>query len=720
MLRARRPPWVVDNSKRQRGNYCDFRFRFATPFGAHDHEAFGTADMVLPARAETQGGPVRYKKIPCALSASCFLLFPVCLAWATPPQSSAPGALPFISPIFGDNMVLQRNKEDAIWGWSDPGDVVRVSIAGKSASGTAGADHRWQVKIRPPAAGGPYTVTISGHEKAELHNVLVGDVWLCTGQSNMVFSLHGALNGDEEVKKANDSDIRFFTVAQHAAYHPSGVVNGNWQVVSPDTAGRLSAVAYYFARRVQRDIHVPIGLVVDAVGGTPAEAWTSAAALAKLKVYDEPLAELARLSAQGGPEYGNYVMHWYDQYDLGLKGDWARPDLNDTSWKTATLQNAFDELDVQDTPAVVWFRREINLPNPVPAGRAMLFLGIVDRMDTAYINGKEVGGSAWVENPRAYPISAGILQPGRNVLAIRVFKTKPQGGFLSKPEDIHLMLGDKTNIHLAGPWKVEIGIDARPPHPLPLSYENWPVIPSVLYEGMLTPVAPLSITGAIWYQGEANAVRGYEYRKVLPVMIGDWRRLFGQGDFPFYIVSLPAFKPRSSTPVDGDEWAETRESQAVTAATVSHSCLAVTIDTGEAGNIHPKEKVPVGDRLAFCALAKYYDKKVPYTGPTVTKIDRLPGAIRLHYAHTDGALASKGPLTDEFQIAGDDRKWAWADARIHGDTIVVSSPQVPHPKEVRYAWQSNPPATLYNQAGLPAVPYRSDKWPGVTDSHRPY
>jgi sialate O-acetylesterase len=294
-------------------------------------------------------------------------------------------------------------------------------------------------------------------------------------------------------------------------------------------------------------------------------------------------------------------------------------------------------------------------------------------------------------------------------VAIRVFKTKATGGFLSKPEDIHLTLGDKTNVSLAGSWKAEIGIDARAPHPLPLSYENWPVIPSVLYQGMLAPVAPFSISGTIWYQGEANAVRGYEYRQVLPLMIADWRKFFGQGDFPFYVVSLPAFKPRSDSPVDKDDWADIRESQALTAADVKNSCLAVTIDTGEAGNIHPKDKAPVGNRLAFCALAKYYKEKIPYAGPSVTKVDRMADAIRLHYANADGGLVSKGPLTGEFQIAGDDRKWVWADARIHGETVLVSSPQVTHPKEVRYAWQANPPATLYNEAGLPAVPFRSDR-----------
>jgi len=359
------------------------------------------------------------------------------------------------------------------------------------------------------------------------------------------------------------------------------------------------------------------------------------------------------------------------------------------------------------------------LPDALPAGRAMLYLGEIERMDTVYINGKPVGGSAWVENPRVYPVSS-ALKPGKNVIAIRVLKTKPDGGFLSKPEDLRLVLGNQSSIPLAGQWRAKLSVDARPPQPLPIAYENWPIMPAVLYEGMLAPIAPLSLTGVIWYQGEQNSPRGYQYRRVLPVMIADWRSLFAQGNFPFYIVSLPAFTKHSPDPVDGDDWTETRESQAMVASTVPNSCLAVTIDTGDPDNIHAKEKQPVGDRLALCALAKHYGKNVVYSGPTLESAERLPGSVRLHFAHTDGGLVVKGDKLGEFSIAGDDRRWVWADARIDGDTVVVSSPVVPNPTQVRYAWQSNPVAALFNGAGLPAAPFRTDTWPGKTEGHRPY
>jgi sialate O-acetylesterase len=667
-----------------------------------------------------------FKLIRPLVAAASILLALSCSALAqnTPGMSPIPPQVlktqPFVSPIFGDNMVLQRGKANTIWGWSEPGDHIQVQIGEQAASAIAGADRRWQVTIQPPPAGGPYTIKITGHETVELHNVLVGDVWLCGGQSNMGLPLQFARNGAEDVKTANYPEIRFFSVEGHPAYLHSDVIAGSWKAVSPETAGRLSAVGFYFARKVQNEIHVPIGMVVDALGGTPAESWTSAEALRPLHDFDIPLAELQRLASEGALEYGNYVMHWYDRYDIGLKGNWAAPDLDDSSWTPVDIPGGFKELGVPETPALAWFRREIVLPDKLPAGMPLLFLGSIERMDTVYINGRSVGGSAWVENPRVYPLFGAVLKPGKNVIVIRVLKTKPDGGFLGKPDELHLMLGDKSIIPLAGKWKGKLSLDARPPQPLPIAYENWPVMPAVLYEGMLKPIAPLSITGALWYQGEQNSPRGFQYRRILPVMIADWRKLFGQGDFPFYIVSLPAFKPRSATPVDGDEWTETRESQALTAASVPNSCLAVTIDTGDADNIHAKDKQPVGERLALCALANHYGKKVVDSGPTLKSVDRHPGAIRLHFAHTDGGLVVKGTKLEEFAIAGEDRKWYWADAQIKGKTILVSSPLVPSPKEVRYAWQSNPAATLFNGAGLPAGPFRTDTWPGITESQRPY
>ncbi len=636
---------------------------------------------------------------------------------ASAATESIAAPLPFVSPMFGDNMVLQRGKANAIWGWAKPGETVRVEIAGQVASAVAGNDGRWQTEIQPPAAGGPYTAKIDGSQSVELQNVLVGDVWLCGGQSNMELAVGMTRHGEDEIKAADHPNIRFFIVKQHSAYSPAKTPEGKWEVCSPKTVaagGGFSAVAYFFGRRLQNELHVPIGLVQDCVGGTPAETWMNPASLHKIKDFDTQLAEVDRLRARGGPEYGNYIMHWYDEYDVGLKGKtWAATDLDDSGWKKVQIPGGFQELGVADVPSVCWFRKEIMLPDPLSAGKATIFLGSIEKMDTTTINGQWVGASSWVENPRVYVINKGVLKPGRNVLTIRVFKMKADGGFLAKPGTLRLVLGDKSEIPLAGEWKGAVSVDARPPHPMPLGFENYPTMPSVLFEGMIEPVAPLGITGAIWYQGEANADRAYQYRSLLPAMIGDWRDAFGQGDFSFYIVSLPAFMHRRNNPGD-DAWAELREAQAMTARSVANSGLAVTIDTGNPDSIHPRDKIEVGERLARVALAQHYGEKIPYSGPTFTHAENLPGVIKLHFDHVDGGLVVKGEELGEFSIAGEDRKWYWADARIEGDAVIVSSVKVPQPKAVRYAWQSNPLATLFNGAGLPAGPFRTDDWAGLT------
>jgi sialate O-acetylesterase len=658
--------------------------------------------------------PLGFLAVAALLSAAGLLPAIASAAGAEPAQ------LPFVSPMFGDNMVLQRGKTDRIWGWTEPGKTVHVEIAGRAATAVAGPDGRWEAQIQPPPAGGPYSVSITGPQSVVLHEVLVGDVWLCGGQSNMALGLGVTRDGAKEVAAANHPEIRLYRVEQHPSYSRTANPEGQWQICSPETAGKngfggFSAVAYFFARRLQEDLHVPIGVIQDCVGGTPAETWMSPETLAGMADFSAAIKEMDRLRGLGGPEYGNYIMHWYDEYDAGSKGDaWAATGFDDSAWKTVHLPGGFAELGVSDTPSVCWFRKEIVLPDPLPPGKAVLYLGVIEKMDTAYINGKWVGASSWVENPRVYWIADGLLKPGKNLLTVRVFKLKPDGGFLVKPEDLRLELGDKTKVPLAGEWKGAVSVDARPPHPLPLGFENYPTMPTVLFQGMIEPVAPLAIEGAIWYQGEANADRAHQYRTLLPAMIGDWRRVFGQGDFPFYIVSLPAFMHRRDAPGD-DAWAELREAQAMTARSVTNSGLAVTIDTGDPDNIHPKDKRIVGERLALCALAGAYGEKVAFAGPTFTSAEAVAGAMRIHFRNADGGLVAKGGKLEEFSVAGADRKWSWADARIDGNAIVVSSSMVPEPRAVRYAWQSNPAATLYNGAGLPAVPFRSDDWPGMTD-----
>ena len=286
-------------------------------------------------------------------------------------SGSAHAALPFVSPMFGDNMVLQRGKPDSIWGWSQPGDAIQIEIAGHKAKATAGADGRWLAKIEPPAPGGPYTLKIDGAQHVEFREILVGDVWLCGGQSNMELPVERTRNGAQEIAAANHPEIRLFKVPSHPSYSPTLTPQGRWKICSPQTMaedGGFSAVAYFFAQKIQSETHVPIGLVEDCVGGTPAEAWTSAATLRTLKDFDAQLAEIERLKAKGGTEYGNYIMPWYDEFDTGQKNNWPAAGFDDASWKAVQIPGGFAELGVPDAPAVCWFRKEIVLPDPLPAG----------------------------------------------------------------------------------------------------------------------------------------------------------------------------------------------------------------------------------------------------------------------------------------------------------------------------------------------------------------
>jgi sialate O-acetylesterase len=624
--------------------------------------------------------------------------------------------LPFVCPIFGDDMVFQRDKPNAIWGWSTPGDVVRVDIQGHSGSAVADAFGRWSVFMAVPPVGGPYEVQIHGqHQDRVLRNVLVGDVWLCGGQSNMYLGVGATRNGAQEIKTADHPDLRLFIVGQHVAYAQAKGVSGAWKVCSPKTlgeggAGGFSAVAYYFARRLQDQLHVPVGLVEDCVGGSTAESWMSTASLAVAGEFRPQCLELERLRAAGAPEYGSFLMHWLDKYDVGLKNEpWFSPGLPDADWAQPDVPGEPLTTGVGMEPGVCWFRRDVTLTAAQVATDAKIFLGSIDKMDTTYVNGAWVGASSWVENPRAYRIPAALLKPGTNLIAVRVFTVKPIQGFLDKPEVLRIQLGDGTSLPLSGKWKARVSVDPRAASPLPLDLENYATMPSVFHEGMIAPLTRLALSGVIWYQGEANTAHAVQYRALLPALISDWRTDFGQSALPFYIVSLPAYMKRKAEPGD-DGWAELREAQAFTAAHVSNSLLAVTIDTGEADNIHPKDKKVVGERLALCALQGHYKVSVVASGPTFSSLERLPGSLRLHFQHTDGGLVVHGTQLGEFSLAGEDGQWHWADARIVGDSVVVASPLVRDPVAARYAWQGNPLATLFNGAGLPAGPFRTDSW----------
>ena len=423
---------------------------------------------------------------------------------------SAP--LPLLAPLFSDYMVLQRGQPNSVWGWTRPGQQVRVSVDGNGVAAIAGADGRWQARLDPPSSGGEHVISVDGPEHLEVHHVLVGDVWLCGGQSNMEFGLPGAKDGPHEVNAANDPEIRLLTVASHVSYSPSSLLKGAWRECSPQSVaefGGFSAVAYYFGRKVQAETGVPIGLIQDCLGGSPIESWMDPRTLQARGDFDRPLAELGRLRAAGGPAYGSYLMHWLDEFDIGIKPtSWADPALDDRKWIPVELLHGFERFGLQHAPAVVWFRTEVILPATRPTGDALLELGVIEKMDTAFVNGHWVGASSWVENPRRYGVPASLLHPGRNVIAVRVFKVTSTTGFLSAPDRIRMTVPGVGDFRLDGSWKARLGVDASPPHPMPIGFENYPTMPSVLYLGMIRPLAPVALAGVLWYQGEANTLLG--------------------------------------------------------------------------------------------------------------------------------------------------------------------------------------------------------------------
>jgi sialate O-acetylesterase len=610
-------------------------------------------------------------------------------------------------------MVLQRDRPNTFWGWTTPGSRVRVSVGGRRAEGVAGIDGKWTARLKPPKVGGPYTLLFEGPSRVELKDVLVGDVWLCAGQSNMEMGIGLVNGGPVDAAEADEPQIRLSMAPHQVAYSPVAVNPLEWKVCSPLTITQggwagFSAVGYHFGRELQRKLNVPIGLVQIAWGGTSAEAWTREAALRPLRDFEEGLNQVA--AARGRtPVFGTYVEHWLADNEPGVREGWHRPEAADAGWKTMDLPGTVKP------QGATWFRRVIDLPDG--EGPAYLNLGKITETDTVWINGHLVGTGSFEWFTRRYPIPAGVLRPGANTIAIRLFNPRADGTFLSPKEDLSVELSGNRRFALGGAWKVRTGVETKDIKTPPREIQPYPTMPAVLANGMVTPLMPMAIRGAIWYQGEANSGRGYQYRTLLPAMISDWRKGFGQGDFPFYIVSLANYQARRPNPGD-DHWAELREAQALTAARIPRSGLAVTIDVGDADDIHPKEKKTVGQRLALNALAKEYGLGVEYSGPVFRSQSSEGDCLRLRFTHAKRLAIKPVDGRSGFAIAGEDRKWQWATARIEGDSVVLSAPGVLRPVAARYAWEMNPVSTLTNGANLPAHPFRTDDWPMVSQGSK--
>ena len=653
-----------------------------------------------------------------------------------------------LTPLFSDNMVFQQSCKAPVWGKAAPGAVVTVTPSwnGKSYRATAGPDGHWSVKIDTPKGSfKKYSVTISDGDPLVLQNVLVGEVWLASGQSNMqmpVESWRAVRTNQEDIAgAARYADVRLLQVSRATGMREHDYFSADfdkWKESSPETVRNFSAAAWYFGRKLMEELQVPVGIIHSSWGGTIIEAWMSEGALRAFPEMSASLAQVRSLSDNESEREKTFeeeiaaFIREANRKDLGKSGGlpvWARPDFDDSSWKTLKLPNTVQQL-WPDTNGIYWLRKTVDIPATWAGKDLTLSLGPVDDFDETYWNGEKVGSDVLWNKAREYTVPARLVSAGRTVITIRCTDDHGNGGLYGAADLLYIQGPDGQKIRLDSEWKVTLSVSFKG---VPKSTAREPNIPTVLYNAMIRPLAPFAIKGAIWYQGESNAQKAYRYRDLMPSMILDWRALWGY-DFPFYITQLAGYKKVAGVPGD-DDWAELREAQEMATQMLDRCGMACIIDLGEAEDIHPVRKREVGERLARLALANDYGRRLVTTGPRYESFRIAGRSIVVRFTDVAGGLrvipsgdfagdryGSRGEKVEKaesgvlsgFQIAGPDRVWHWADARIEGDTVVVSSADVPHPVAVRYAWSANPVCNLFNAEGLPAWPFRTDDWPGVT------
>ena len=639
-----------------------------------------------------------------------------------------------LADLFGDNMVLQRDSSAPVWGSADPGDKITLTLGAQSVTAAAAADGTWKAIFQGLKPGPPQTLTVAGsHNTVTITNVAVGEVWVTSGQSNMQYLL---IDQDEIAAPANP-DIRYFESPRSMSAQPETAFPPKvypWIAAAPDTRAKMSAVAYYFAKNLNQELGVPIGIIDCTWGGTPAEPWTSREALESVPEYKDAIDQAIlgfQNQAANAARYAADCAQWEktfgraDSGNTGFAAGWASPNFDATSWMSFTPGKSpnWNAVGLPNGGAV-WLRKTVSLP-PEAAGKGFtLNLGPVPGIDIAYFNGTQVGSAGWtlpgfLRQSRSYPVPGSLVKAGDNVIAIRIFTQTnwnanfAQGDRLGLPVSAPASVSNDWLAHVESqlPPMTPDATAARPPFPYPPPG----CTPTTNFNAMVCPLMPYAIKGALWYQGESNAPHAYAYRTLLPLLIQSWRARWNIGEFPFYIVQLPNLGNPAKVPEDTSNWAVIRESQLLTWKKVPNTGMTVNIDIGEATNLHPHDKKDVGHRLSLFALANAYGRPIEGSGPIYDSMVVEGNKIRVKFTHLGGGLVAKdGPL-QQFAIAGDDKKFVWGDAAIDGDTVVLSSASVPKPVAVRYAWAANPAGcNLYNKSGLPASPFRSDDWPVVT------
>ncbi len=614
--------------------------------------------------------------------------------------------LPFVHPLFSDNAVLQRDRAIPVWGWTQPQTKVTVRLDNEAAqTATAAADGRWTVSLPSHAAGGPHSLNITGAdgEVAARKNLLFGDVWLCSGQSNMAYDLHGALNPEQEIAAANYPEIRLLQVDNAIKSAPIQSFGANWKVCSPQTVGTFSGVGYFFGRKLYKELKVPIGLIDSSWSGTPGESWVSGPALGQIPDFKAAV-DAMRPGDDAQTRYANEMSAWWQTNDPGTMAHQQAPDFDDSAWKTMDLPGNWEAKGFPDFDGVMWFRREINVPAAFAGRPLQLDLGAIDDNDTTYWNGAPVGADQGWTKERHYVVPGAQVKAGRNVIAVRVLDINGGGGMAGPAIS---MQSDGTKVSLEGAWKFHVGPEMKTLPAMPRSQED-PNKPVVLFNGKIAPLLPGAIKGILWYQGESNADNMNEatqYRQILPTLVQDWRAHFG-ADTPFYIMQLANFHATEDQP-SNNAWPNLREAQLQTARKFPNTYLTVLIDLGEQNNVHFPNKQEAGARLANNVLEHTYGRNIESSGPTLKAAKSVGDAMQLTFDHAQG-LNLKGDASRVFAIAGADMKFHWATPVVAGNTVTLTSPDVKAPLYARFGWSDFPRATLYNAAGLPATPFRTD------------
>jgi len=618
--------------------------------------------------------------------------------------------------LFSDGMVMQRNVKNAVWGWAAAGEQVTVTWINKTY--TTKPDHtgKWMLHLDATPAGGPHTLTINGKNQLQIKDVLIGEVWICSGQSNMEWQMNMLKNKyDAEIAASANPNIRHIKIINTTSLTPQpDVKNRGWKRASPENTPEFSAVAYFFAKELYARLNVPIGLIASNWGGTVAEAWTSLEGLRTfpnyVKKYDQWKSTILSKDPNPKKVYEQYLDQVMSK-DIGAK-TWMDPSLITTDWKTMPQPNNWKRTELAAVDGLVWFRKEIII-DKADAGKPLtLHLGFIDDNDITYFNGVQVGASNGYNIDRNYTVKGKLVKPGRNVIAVRVQDTGGPGGMQGGDRSLMAEVNGKK-ISLAGDWQYKFSVAQKELPPNPYVDLKSPNHPTLLYNGMIAPLIPYGIKGVIWYQGESNTSKAYEYRRLFPAMITDWRNRWQLGEFPFLFVQLANFMDVSSQPTES-AWAELREAQTMTLS-LPVTGMACIIDIGEAEDIHPKNKLDVGKRLSYAARKIAYGEDVVHSGPLYFVHTVEGNKIRLDFTNIGTGLAASGGELKGFAIAGQDRKFVWANARIEGNQVIVWSDAIAEPVAVRYAWANNPEGcNLYNKEGLPASPFRTDNWKGLT------